>query len=119
MVVSGEGGRRAEHAWYQVWAQVGAVGGTGHCHPVQGAGTAREGQVHTSVCQVLCGQAVGVAVGSLRWPVSPNPKNLDQFSWALLRLRANVPGNVHGPCMQPPQTWSPTDSILESSSWRK
>lgn len=54
VVVPRERGGCTQHPVGQVWAQVGAVGGVGHGHPVQGVGTAREGKVHPPVDQVLC-----------------------------------------------------------------
>lgn len=59
VVVPRERGGRAQYVAGQVRAQVGAVGGVAHGHPVQGVGAAREGTVHPPVHQVLCGGTAG------------------------------------------------------------
>lgn len=71
VVVTREGGGRAQHPVGQVWAQVGAVGSVGHSHPVQGVGTAREGEVHPPVHQVLCRRRVGSRGQTCTGPRAP------------------------------------------------
>lgn len=123
VVVPREGGRGAQHAVGQLRAQVGAVGGGAHGHPVQGVGAAGEGKVHSPVHQVLCGDRAG-SLPQAR-PQTPEPRGAgccspgssggylptggplaSKHPASLCPPGTEAPGGVHSPPPTPAVFWN-------------